>query len=437
MSGPLQRLATLLGAELLRARLLDSGFPILAGRYRIEKVLGRGATGVVVRAFDARLAHAVALKLAPPASSNVSMLVEARALAHLRSHRYPGVVQVHEVGSGQIVGSTETADVDYVQMELIEGPSLRAWLLSSDPTRAGVLTAFAQLAEGLRCIHHHGIAHGDVKPDNAIVRGDGVPVLVDFAFAQPVYGQRRDASREIALGTAPYMAPEVWKGRARRKSDVYALAVSFWEIWTGALPFDGTGAPTRLFGGVALLRNETVVPEGLRTALKQAMHPRAGARPTAETLRNAFMEAAQSAVSAPRARRFWRRAVALLALASLAAWTYTGAGRRFIWSPVFLPADLVLHLEEEAHCRGRSFDSMELRLRDPDGSSLVVLGHPQKAKLEWLWRPRARITSSNRQCSIDVDYRWFDPASSVVRFRDGAQRSTTSVRSVTDLGESR
>lgn len=442
----LQRLATVLGAELLRARLLGASLPVLAERYRIEKVLGRGATGVVVRAFDTRLAHNVALKIAPCASANESMLVEARALAHLRTYRYPSVVQVHEVGTGRIVGSADALDVDYVQMELIEGPSVRAWLLNAQPTQAAVLTVFAQIADGLRCVHHHGIAHGDVKPDNAIMRADGVPVLVDFAFALPVYGPRSEVSRGMALGTAPYMAPEVWKGRARRRSDVYALAVSFWEIWTGVLPFDGSGAPTRLFGGVAELRNEAVVPERLRAVLKQAMHPRPGARPTVDVLRNALMETVEAYRVTPRATPRWGRrlGLALVLLVLAAGWTFRERLRTRVLSRLTPPLGADLRLHEGARCRSRPVQEVHVDLRREDGvlrgqltpDEPRVQGETAFVEVAWRWSATGRIASHVGPCHFVVDWPWRDLEHATVLVNDGDASTEAGVRvvSYTDGG---
>jgi serine/threonine protein kinase len=274
-------LASVIGAELLRASMLGKQRPRLVDRYDVVGLLGQGASGVVVRALDTRLQRNVALKLAPLSSTTERMLVEARALAQLRRPRH--VVQVMEFGSGSLVSASGSIDVAYVSMELVDGETMRTWLARGDRSLEQVVAAFQCLADGLACVHAHGIVHGDVKPDNAIIGNDGVPMLVDFGFAAAVRADGEERSRGEIVGTGPYLAPEARRGVIERGSDVYALAVAMWEALTGAHPFADAGGPqTNWYGALQSIPDEDTVPKPVRALLRRALHPKASRRPSAQ-----------------------------------------------------------------------------------------------------------------------------------------------------------
>lgn len=281
MSESVSRLATDLIGDLMRGDLLGGARLSLDGRYTLEKVLGRGATGVVVRARDQRLGRDVAIKLVPASATSRATLDEARSLAKLK--RPPCVVQVWEVTSGRLSGSSHTGDLDYIVMELVVGVTLRQWRNARERTMAEVLAVYGHVAVGLSTVHNARIVHGDVKPDNIIVDSQGMPTLVDFGFAATVQRKDGGARRGSVVGTPPYMAPEAYSGQLRRKSDVHAYAVSLWEAITGALPFNGKQAPIGWFG-VPKLSNAHAVPGTLRLSLRLAMHPDAASRPSIDEL---------------------------------------------------------------------------------------------------------------------------------------------------------
>lgn len=197
----------------LKARLL--GFDPSAvefGDYELERVVGKGASGVVFRARDRRLHRVVALKLlwAPKGARRSSSLDEARALATV-SH--PNVVAVYEAG--------EFSDCAFIAMEFVEGRSLRAWM-ADDATRDRRLDMLRQAAAGLAALHAAGIVHGDFKPANALVGEDGRLRLVDFGLSSGMASCERPTAG--GLGTWRYMAPEVRGGGAPSTlADQYAL----------------------------------------------------------------------------------------------------------------------------------------------------------------------------------------------------------------------
>lgn len=301
-------LATALGAELLRAGLLGAPRPHL-GHYEILAVLGRGATGVAVRAWDGRLQRQVALKLMPAAGAPTTTLNEGRALAQLSRPRH--VVQVFEVGRAEITSPSLTTPVDFLAMELLEGVSLRTWLATVRPSREPRIAMLAGVAAGLVDVHRRNIVHGDVKPDNVVVDRGGVPLLVDFAFAVP---DTPRAAPGPAQGTAPYMAPEAFRGIRQRAGDVYSFAVMSWETLTGIHPFGGGVPRTDWLGRPDRPRAIAEVPPRLRTLLRRALHPNPTRRPGADELWNGF---ARLAGDSPKPSRRAPLAVAMLGVGLL------------------------------------------------------------------------------------------------------------------------
>lgn len=277
-------LATSIGADLLRSSMLGGAPLRLTERYEIASILGQGASGVVVRARDTRLERNVALKLTLLRSDTERMLREARALAKLRRPRH--VVQVMEVGSGALSCSSGAIEVAFVSMELVEGETLRVWLSRGDRSLEQIVATFQCLADGLVTAHSHGIVHGDVKPENAIMGNDGVPMLVDFGFAMTQRDDGGEHMRGEVVGTGPYLSPEARRGVVDRRSDVYALAVSMWEALTGMHPFGDSEPQTTWYGALKPLWKEHEVEKPLRAILRKALHPMPSRRPTAVQLRD-------------------------------------------------------------------------------------------------------------------------------------------------------
>jgi serine/threonine protein kinase len=213
--------------------LLASG-ALVAGRYRLVRVLGRGGMGEVWEAEHHALGRAVALKLVQVESGELRtrLLHEARLLAQL-SH--PAIVAVHDAG--------ETPEgLAYLAMDLLRGETLgqRIQRTGRLPVRETV-GIFVELLAGLEVAHQAGIVHRDIKPDNVLLAESGaaagVAKLIDFGIAVPT---RDRTFPEDAAGTPQYMAPEQLRGvAADPRSDIWSACVTLYEALTGRAPFLG------------------------------------------------------------------------------------------------------------------------------------------------------------------------------------------------------
>jgi hypothetical protein len=198
---------------------------IFASRYRIVSLLGRGAMGEVYRADDLRLGKIVALKLlavdGARANDSLDRFVTEVRLAREIAH--PNVCRVYDIGKAE--------EWHYLSMEYVDGETLASLLrrIGRLP-REKALDIARQLCAGLAAAHDVGVLHRDIKPANIMVDGRGRVRLMDFGLAVPTGGS---ILGEVA-GTAAYMAPEQLAGdRATERTDIYALGVVLYELFTG------------------------------------------------------------------------------------------------------------------------------------------------------------------------------------------------------------
>jgi serine/threonine-protein kinase len=208
------------------------------GKYQITEVLGKGAMGVVYRAFDPNIRRTVALKtirkeLIDDDDRAASMLArfknEAQAAGRL-SH--PGIVAVYEYG--------EEGDLAYIAMEYVQGNPLREYF--NRGTRfedRDAVSIMAQLLDALGYAHEQGVYHRDVKPANLIIMTNGRLKVADFGIA------RIDSSNltqiGAIMGTPGYMAPEQYAGSdVDWRADVFSAGVVFYQLLTGVKPFAGS-----------------------------------------------------------------------------------------------------------------------------------------------------------------------------------------------------
>lgn len=229
----------------------------LAGRYSLERELGRGGMGVVYLAREVRLDRPVAIKLLPPgkagdAALRERFLREARTAAKL-SH--PNIVPIHAVD--------EVGEFVFFAMAYVEGETLtervrqRGPLSPSDATRV-----LREVAWALAYAHSHGIIHRDVKPDNILLEGvTGRALVADFGIAGLVTGAAALDGGQV-IGTPEFMSPEQALGeQVDGRSDLYSLGIVGFFALTGRLPFDAAKAtevlakqvtePAPLVGSVA------------------------------------------------------------------------------------------------------------------------------------------------------------------------------------------
>jgi predicted Ser/Thr protein kinase len=203
---------------------------VLAGRYRISGLLGRGGMGEVYRATDLTLGQPVALKFLPPALAR-----DERALARFynevriaRQVTHPNVCRVYDIG--QVDGQ------HYISMEYLDGEDLASLLrrIGRLPVDKAVEMA-RKVCAGLAAAHDRGVLHRDLKPANIMLDRRGQVIIMDFGLA----GLTDQVHGDVRSGTPAYMAPEQLAGtEVTVKSDIYALGLVLYELFTGKRAFE-------------------------------------------------------------------------------------------------------------------------------------------------------------------------------------------------------
>jgi serine/threonine-protein kinase len=202
----------------------------LAGRYRIIALLGKGGMGEVYRADDLTLGQGVAMKFLPDEAARDEGLLE-RFRNEVRMARrvsHPNVCRVYDVGD--VEGQT------FFTMEYVDGEDLASLLrrigrLPSDKA----LEIARQLCAGLAAAHTKGVLHRDLKPANIMLDGRGQVVITDFGLAGVADDIR---GQEVRSGTPAYMSPEQLSGKeVSTRSDIYALGLVLYEVFTGKRAF--------------------------------------------------------------------------------------------------------------------------------------------------------------------------------------------------------
>jgi serine/threonine-protein kinase len=235
---------------------------VLAGRYRIVALLGRGGMGEVYRADDLTLGQPVALKFLPGSAATDETLARFRnevRIARRVSHR--NVCRVYDIG--------ETEGLHFLSMEYVDGEDLASLLKRIGrlpPDKA--LDVARRVCAGLAAAHEKGVLHRDLKPANVMLDRQGEIVITDFglaAFADQV------PHHDVRSGTPSYMAPEQRSGaEVTPKSDLYSLGLVLYETFTGRRAFDAKEL-ARAAGGAAKPNSPSSVVRDLDPAVERAI----------------------------------------------------------------------------------------------------------------------------------------------------------------------
>ena len=211
--------------------------PERIGKYVIHSVLGKGAMGVVYKAFDQGIERVVAVKTVrkdlvdPDLAAQVMARFqnEARAAGRLL---HPNIVSVYEYG--------EDERNAFIAMEYVEGTGLREYLNRKASFDLGqIVGIISQLLLALDFAHERGVVHRDVKPANLILTSGGALKVADFGIARIDTSNLTNAG--MVMGTPSYMSPEQCQGKEiDRRSDLFSAGVVLYELLTGEKPFSGS-----------------------------------------------------------------------------------------------------------------------------------------------------------------------------------------------------
>ncbi|MGW0600476.1 serine/threonine-protein kinase [Streptomyces sp. NPDC002776] len=232
---------------------------VVAGRYRLDDLLGRGGAADVYEGMDLRLRRPVAVKVFRPdgaADTEERFDSEGRLLAQLQ---HPGLITVYDCGRDDAT--------PYLVMELVRGTTLRRRITEAPLAPAAACRIGAALASALAHVHRAGVVHRDVKPANILLDEEGAPHLTDFGISR-LLGTTAHTVTGALVGTAAYMAPEQVLGRgAGPAADIYSLGLVLIECIKGELEYDG--AP--LEAAIARLHRPPVMPPDIPAALAELL----------------------------------------------------------------------------------------------------------------------------------------------------------------------
>ncbi|HEU4387928.1 MAG TPA: serine/threonine-protein kinase, partial [Blastocatellia bacterium] len=219
--------------------------PVMLGRYKVLKELGRGAMGLVYLGKDPTIQRFVAIKtmrLDQIDHDDKLQEVKARFFREAESTgrlSHPNIVTIYDAGEEDALG--------YIAMELIEGTPLKQW--ARKPNLMAVneaLLTVATVADALDYAHQQGVVHRDIKPANIMLTKDRVVKVMDFGIAKMTSSSKTQTN--IVLGTPTYMSPEQIAGKkVDGRSDIFSLGVVLFELLTGQLPFTADNLAAVLF----------------------------------------------------------------------------------------------------------------------------------------------------------------------------------------------
>jgi len=216
------------------------------GRYEIRAQLGTGGMGEVYLAQDTMLDRRVALKILPPnlAEDDDRMSRFVREAKSASALNHPNIITIHEIG--------EIDDLHFIATEYIEGETLKTQLQTQSFSLKSALEIALQVVSALDAAHRAGIVHRDIKPDNIMVRRDGIAKVLDFGLLKLTSSDRSEVDTEgetkmqvrtsagVIMGTTAYMSPEQARGQEMDAgTDVWSFGCVLYEMLTNQQAFQG------------------------------------------------------------------------------------------------------------------------------------------------------------------------------------------------------
>jgi serine/threonine protein kinase/Tfp pilus assembly protein PilF len=216
------------------------------GRYEIRSQLGTGGMGEVYLAQDTKLDRRVALKILPPnlAEDNDRMSRFVREAKSASALNHPNIITIHEIG--------ELNGLQFIATEYIEGETLKTRLESETLSVKATLEIALQVVSALDAAHQAGIVHRDIKPDNIMVRGDGIVKVLDFGLLKLTTANRSEVDTEgqtkmrvrtsegVIMGTTAYMSPEQARGQEMdARTDIWSFGCVLYEMLANQQAFQG------------------------------------------------------------------------------------------------------------------------------------------------------------------------------------------------------
>lgn len=245
--------------------------PMIAGRYRLGRRLGRGSSGQVHSAYDTTLQRVVALKLliSPDNLDHITPTMRERLLKEAQlpaDLKHPNIVRVFDV---DISGNP-----CFISMELIEGSHAADWIEEMKPAWEEILDVFLQAGEGLAEAHRRGVVHGDFKAQNVLVQVEPWRVCVtDFGLARRHLDGEMSKSDDVDAwgGTPGHMAPETMGKEATPKSDQFSFSAALYKALYGQLPFSVAPDGASLVGALPAPPELQGVPEWILPVLQRGL----------------------------------------------------------------------------------------------------------------------------------------------------------------------
>ena len=215
---------------------------VIAGRYRVDELIGHGGMAKVYRGFDLTLGREVAIKILDPdlardTAFRTRFRLEAQAASRM-SH--PSIVRVFDAGDPSS-NDPSSDEPPYIVMELVKGTLLKKIIADGPVPVEDAVRYVDGILEALDYSHRAGVVHRDIKPGNVMVTDKGQVKVMDFGIARAV----SDSSSTVAettqiIGTAAYFSPEQAKGEpVDARADLYSTGVVLYELLTGRQPFRG------------------------------------------------------------------------------------------------------------------------------------------------------------------------------------------------------